>query len=279
MLDVPTLMEVLNNRNFKTQTHRLYNELKYNKLADARQDLLHYFTAVRCRKYSLDEFKAMWNNTEPYDKTDPNALRNKHYLEYLMTYSRMNIIQNYAKNKKTDDDLIERLKVGINDTDTFDKTSKEELVLSNLNQLFDKSPKKREYITAIFNHDDYETAPTVSDQIMLKSITKYCDKHRNAFDELFDRDKREQQRKIDNFVTTFVCIERNNNITLFAKQGQQAQLINENRELFEDLLGEVSGVSHQTALLNNWERIEYQDDKCKVIDYMEGLYGKMERMY
>ena len=67
MLDMGMLLAVKNERNFKTQSHRLFNELNYNSLSDAEQDLLHYFTNNKLKKMTLKEFRQIWNNTNEYD--------------------------------------------------------------------------------------------------------------------------------------------------------------------------------------------------------------------
>ena len=75
MLDMEMLMAVKNERNFKTQSHRLYNELNYSSLKDAEQDLLHYFCNNKLKKMTLKEFKKIWNNTAEYDPK--NGVKNR----------------------------------------------------------------------------------------------------------------------------------------------------------------------------------------------------------
>lgn len=95
MLDMEMLMAVKNERNFKTQSHRLYNELNYNSLSDAEQDLLHYFCSVKLKKMTLSQFKNIWNNTSEYDGKN----KNRKYLLYKLTYSRQDILRKHQKKK------------------------------------------------------------------------------------------------------------------------------------------------------------------------------------
>lgn len=291
MLDMQTLIQLKNCRNFQTQSHKLYNDLNYPTVKDAEQDLLHHFCNVRLKKLNLKEFKQIWNNsTNEYD----GKAKNRKWLEYNITYSRQDLIRLHQRQKDKNHETLESLKFNYVPTYTVDdkeQTSespldrKKELVLANLNLLFQRSPKKREYITHVLqgNRNDYEFAPSMNEQLMLRSISNYCNSNRKNFDKVLNRELSNKDRKTLSFINTFLMIEDNAD-TIFQAQGKQAEVINQskaNKTIFEDLIGLCGSgkshfITHQVALLNHWERIEYQEEKNYLVEYLRQKKTQLE---
>lgn len=287
MLDMEMLLAVKNERNFKTQSHRLYNELSYNNLKDAEQDLLHYFCNNKLKKMTLSQFKRIWNNTSEYDGTN----KNRKYLLYQLTYSRKDILRKHQKEKDQKHETLESLKFNYVPTYTVDEQKpkeeksqlekEKELILANLLLLFPKAKKQKEYIEATLNGKDFKFARTVTEPIMLKQISDYSNKHRDDFNKVLNRELSNKDKKLLSFINTFLSVE-NNGKTLFEIQGKQAELISQHKKLFEDLIGMCGEgnshyISHQKALLNNWEQIEYQKEKGYMIDYLRQKKKELEK--
>lgn len=288
MLDLQTLMEIKNERNFKTQSHRLYNELNYSSLKDAQQDLLHYFCHNKLKKMTLNEFKKIWNNTAEYD----GEHKNRKYLSYQLTYSRQDLLRKYQKEKDQKHECLESLKFNYVPTYTVDeqepkkeeKTQLErqkELVLANLWLLFPRATKQREFIEKTLNGEKFKFARTVNENIMLKQISDYSNKHRADFNKVLNRELSNKDKKVLSFINTFLSVEDNGK-TLFEIQGKQAELIEQHKSLFEDLIGTCGEgkshfITHQVALLNHWEQVEYQEEKGYMIDYLQQKQKELEK--
>lgn len=287
MLDMEMLLAVKNERNFKTQSHRLYNELNYSSLKDAEQDLLHYFCNNKLKKMTLSQFKKIWNNTGEYDGTN----KNRKYLLYQLTYSRKDLLRKHQKEKDQKHETLESLKFNYCPTYTVDEqTPKEEksqlekekeLILTNLWLLFPKAKKQREFIEKTLNGEKFTFARTVNESIMLKQISDYSNKHRKDFDKVLNRELSNKDRKLLSFINTFLSVEDNGK-TLFEIQGKQAELIEQHKKLFEDLIGTCGEgkshfITHQVALLNHWEQIEYQEEKDYMIDYLRMKKEELEK--
>lgn len=278
MLDMEMLLALKNERNFQTQSHRLYNELNYSSLKDAEQDLLHYFCNNKLKKMTLNQFRKIWNNTNEYD----GEHKNRKYLLYQLTYSRQDILRKHQKEKDQKHETLESLKFNYVPTYTVDeqepkeeKTALErqkELVLANLWLLFPRAKTQKSYIEATLNGKDFKFAKTVNESIMLKQISDYSNKHRKDFDKVLNRELSNKDKKLLSFINTFLSVEDNGK-TLFEIQGKQAELIDKHKKLFEDLIGTCGEgkshyITHQVALLNHWEQIEYQEEKGYMIEYL-----------
>ena len=287
MLDMEMLLAVKNERNFKTQSHRLFNELNYNSLKDAEQDLLHYFCNNKLKKMTLNQFRRIWNNTNEYD----GEHKNRKYLLYQLTYSRQDILRKHQKEKDQKHETLESLKFNYVPTYTVaEQESKEEksplerqkdLVLANLWLLFPRAKAQKAYIEATLNGKDFKFARTVNESIMLKQISDYSNKHRKDFDKVLNRELSNKDRKTLSFINTFLSVEDNGK-TLFEIQGKQAELIDRHKKLFEDLIGTCGEgkshyITHQVALLNHWEQIEYQEEKGYMIDYLRMKKEELEK--
>lgn len=287
MLDMEMLMEVKNERNFKTQSHHLYNELNYSSLKDAEQDLLYYFCHNKLKKMTLNEFKKIWNNTAEYD----GEHKNRKYLLYQLTYSRQDILRKHQKEKDQKHETLESLKFNYVPTYTVDKQEpkeekstlekQKELVLANSWLLFPRAKTQKSYIEAILNGKDFKFAKTVNENIMLKQISDYSNKHRKDFDKVLNRELSNKDRKLLSFINTFISVEDMGQ-TLFEIQGKQAELIEQHKKLFEDLIGACGEgkshyITHQVALLNHWEKIEYQEEKGYMITYLRMKKEELEK--
>ena len=289
MLDMEMLLEVKNERNFKTQSHRLYNELNYSSLKDAEQDLLNYFCHNKLKKMTLSQFRKIWNNTNEYD----GEHKNRKYLLYQLTYSRQDILRKHQKEKDQKHKTLESLKFNYVPTYSVDENVEEpkeeksplekqkELVLANLWLLFPRAKTQKSYIEAILNGKDFKFAKTVNESIMLKQISDYSNKHRKDFDKVLNRELSNNDKKLLSFINTFLSVEDNGK-TLFEIQGKQAELIEQQKKLFEDLIGTCGEgkshyITHQVSLLNHWEQIEYQEEKSYMIDYLRMKKEELEK--
>lgn len=287
MLDTEMLIQVKNERNFKTQSHRLYNELSYSSLKDAEQDLLHYFCHSKLKKMTLNQFKKIWNNTNEYD----GEHKNRKYILYQLTYSRQDLLRKHQKEKDQKHECLESLKFNYVPTYTVDEQEpkkeeksplekQKELVLANLFLLFPRAKTQKAYIEATLNGKDFKFAKTVNENIMLKQISDYSNKHRADFNKVLNRELSNKDRKLLSFIDTFLSVE-NNGKTLFEIQGKQAELIEQHKKLFEDLIGTCGEgkscfITHQVALLNSWEKIEYQEEKGYMITYLRMKKEELE---
>lgn len=289
MLDMEMLMAVKNERNFKTQSHRLYNELSYNSLRDAEQDLLHFFCHSKLKKMTLNEFKKIWNNTAEYDPK--NGVKNRKYLLYQLTYSHKDILRKHQKEKDQKHECLESLKFNYVPTYTVDEEPKKEektqlekqkeLVLANLFLLFPRAKTQKAYIEATLNGKDFKFAKTVNENIMLKQISDYSNKHRKDFDKVLNRELSNKDKKLLSFINTFLSVEDNGK-TLFEIQGKQAELIEQHKKLFSDLIGTCGEgksdfITHQVALLSHWEQVEYQEEKGYMIEYLKMKKEELEK--
>ena len=286
MLDMEMFLAVKNERNFKTQSHRLYNELNYSSLKDAEQDLLHYFCDSKLKKMTLNQFRRIWNNTNEYD----GEHKNRKYLLYQLTYSRKDILRKHQKEKDQKHETLESLKLNYVPTYTVDEQEpkeeksplekQKELVLANLWLLFPRAKAQKAYIEATLNGKDFKFARTVNESIMLKQISDYSNKHRKDFDKVLNRELSNKDKKLLSFINTFLSVEDNGK-TLFEIQGKQAELIEQHKKLFEDLIGTCGEgkshyITHQVALLNHWEQIEYQKEKSYMITYLRQKQRELE---
>ncbi len=286
MLDMEMFLAVKNERNFKTQSHRLYNELNYSSLKDAEQDLLHYFCDSKLKKMTLNQFRRIWNNTNEYD----GEHKNRKYLLYQLTYSRKDILRKHQKEKDQKHETLESLKLNYVPTYTVDEQEpkeeksplekQKELVLANLWLLFPRAKAQKAYIEATLNGKDFKFARTVNESIMLKQISDYSNKHRKDFDKVLNRELSNKDKKLLSFINTFLSVEDNGK-TLFEIQGKQAELIEQHKKLFEDLIGTCGEgkshyITHQVALLNHWEQIEYQKEKSYMITYLRQKQKELE---
>lgn len=286
MLDMEMLLAVKNERNFKTQSHRLFNELNYSSLKDAEQDLLHYFCHNKLKKMTLNQFRQIWNNTNEYD----GEHKNRKYLLYQLTYSRQDILRKHQKEKDQKHETLESLKFNYVPTYTVDEQEpkeeksplekQKELVLANLWLLFPRAKTQKAYIEAILNGKDFKFARTVNESIMLKQISDYSNKHRADFNKVLNRELSNKDKKALSFINTFLSVEDNGK-TLFEIQGKQAELIEQHKKLFEDLIGTCGEgkshfITHQKALLNSWEQIEYEQEKGYMIDYLRQKKEELE---
>lgn len=299
MLPEEVLLDVMKSKNFITQSRNLANTLNYEHDRDAEQDLLHQFLLVRCKNMTTDEFIEYWNDTSTYQ----NGVKNRKYLSWLMTYSVKDIVRERQRDTLKKDDMNSFIKQTIkddidnkNNTESFieenqttQKDKLKELVLVNLKQLFGRSEGKRKVIEHLFESGELETneflkhrsKTTLSRWIAL--IDDYCDKNRNKFDKILQAELLKDDTKILNFINTFLMIENQDGVTLFNKQGQQAQLIDNNKDIMEELIGlcgskHTDYIHHPKALLNHWERIEYQDEKYNMIQYLEMKKQELESM-
>lgn len=287
-LDLQTLIKVKNSRTFKTNVHWLFNQLNYESKKDASQDLLHYYSAVKLKNMDLRTFKEIWENTEPYTKKDKK--RNRKYLEFQITYARQDLILKNQKYNKKQKEVIDTLKFNyvpaldnkLQERKKLQDIKDESLsnkVLDNLDELFLHQPKKKKFIKAVLNSKTYKYPRTIDEKLMLKNISKYCDMNRDKFNKILERQLSNSDKKTLNFIYNMIDIEESN-LSLSEIQDKQAELINRQNKLFEDLIGlcgegKSHYITHQKHLLNNWNSFKYQDEKAYLIEY---LYIKKDQL-
>lgn len=274
LLDEKMLAEITSFRNFQTQSRKLYHNLRYDNMKDAENELLFVFLDRKpIRTMSNCEFHRKWN--EP---------KGKSYISYQITYARMDIERNkYQQVKRQipkDDIEISSEIPSSTDAERAENTKHQsQLVLANLKLLFPRSWKKRRYIEKVLNGE------AADDEVTLRSIKSYCNDHRKEFDRVLGKDLSNQDKKILSFIETFLSVEDNGS-TLFEIQGKQAEIISQHKALFEDLIGTCGSenshyITHQVALLNHWEKIEYQTEKNYLVEYLrikqEELKNKLNK--
>lgn len=291
MVNETTLKSILNNKNFQTQKHKLANiQLISDK--DAEQDLLHQFLEVRCKNMSESEFERAWGDNGKYE----NGKKNNKYLCWLMTHS----VKDITKQKKIDEQKNKEAKEYLksnsittctidDDSDNSQNEKLKELVLLNLEQLFHGSTRKKEFIKVLFTKGSKEAQLYLAEHTKtpinsyISVISKYCDKNRKRFNVVLNKEISNKDKKILSFIDSFLTIENQENVSLFIKQGQESELISKHKALFEDLIGccgellNTHYITHQKALLQNWEKIEYQKEKSYLIDYLEMKKEQLEK--
>lgn len=288
------IQAIVSEKNFQTQTHNLLHALNYETNAKAGHDLLYHFLNIRCRDMTADEFEKSWNDHSNYKK----GVVNRKYLNWLITFSVRDIVKQHADRTNSETEmkayLQEHLPTSSNnvddDTDKMHRGERERLrllCLYHLPHIFPRSPQKRKIAEIILTQGQKEAERYIQSKSKtrlnrwLQIIGEYCDKRRPMINKILGRELSNSERKRLTFINTFITIEDAENLTLFAKQGKQAELIDQHRDVFDEIVGRCGEgsnqyITHQKALIYHWERIEFQDEKCDLVEYMRMQQSELE---
>lgn len=272
-LNQDEIREIYNDRNFITQTHHLSNALGENVPDEEAADMLFlYFTEYRLRNWTHEEFSKAWQDkSTKYEK----GKRNRQFLKWIITFSRKDIVNRVQKEK-------ERLETQTNYLTAFydeeqdnqpAETNRELLdaVYQSLNVLFSnfKSDESYRVIKDVYNNE------VNSDSLDrdLKRLSKVCKmkSRKNKLSKILNDNIYLQEKQELTFINTFLALEEeaetNENVNLSIVDAKEVELIERNKELFEDYVGYISGVN-QVKLVNDYQHAN-NSDKVKVIEYME----------
>lgn len=272
-LNQDEIREIYNDRNFITQTHHLSNALGENVPDEEAADMLFlYFTEYRLRNWTHEEFSKAWQDrSTKYEK----GKRNRQFLKWIITFSRKDIVNRVQKEK-------ERLETQTNYLTAFydeeqdnqpAETNQELLdaVYQSLNVLFSnfKSDESYKIIKDVYNNE------VNSDNLDrdLKRLSKVCKmkSRKNKLSKILNDNIYLQEKQELTFIDTFLALEEeaeiNENVNLSIIDAKEVELIERNKELFEDYVGYVSGVN-QVKLVNDYQHAN-NSDKVKVVEYME----------
>lgn len=272
-LNQDEIREIYNDRNFITQTHHLSNALGENVPDEEAADMLFlYFTEYRLRNWTHEEFSKAWQDrSTKYEK----GKRNRQFLKWIITFSRKDIVNRVQKEK-------ERLETQTNYLTAFydeeqdnqpAETNQELLdaVYQSLNVLFSnfKSDESYKVIKDVYNNE------VNSDSLDrdLKRLSKVCKmkSRKNKLSKILNDNIYLQEKQELTFIDTFLALEEeaetNENANLSIIDAKEVELIERNKELFEDYVGYVSGVN-QVKLVNDYQHAN-NSDKVKVVEYME----------
>lgn len=272
-LNQDEIREIYNDRNFITQTHHLSNALGENVPDEEAADMLFlYFTEYRLRNWTHEEFSKAWQDkSTKYEK----GKRNRQFLKWIITFSRKDIVNRVQKEK-------ERLETQTNYLTAFydeeqdnqpAETNQELLdaVYQSLNILFSnfKSDESYKVIKDVYNNE------VNSDNLDrdLKRLSKVCKmkSRKNKLSKILNDNIYLQEKQELTFIDTFLALEEeaetNENVNLSIIDAKEVELIERNKELFEDYVGYISGVN-QVKLVNDYQHAN-NCDKVKVVEYME----------
>lgn len=272
-LNQDEIREIYNDRNFITQTHHLSNALGENVPDEEAADMLFlYFTEYRLRNWTHEEFSKAWQDkSTKYEK----GKRNRQFLKWIITFSRKDIVNRVQKEK-------ERLETQTNYLTAFydeeqdnqpAETNQELLdaVYQSLNVLFSnfKSDESYKVIKDVYNNE------VNSDSLDrdLKRLSKVCKmkSRKNKLSKILNDNIYLQEKQELTFIDTFLALEEeaetNENANLSIIDAKEVELIERNKELFEDYVGYISEVN-QVKLVNDYQHAN-NSDKVKVIEYME----------
>lgn len=272
-LNQDEIREIYNDRNFITQTHHLSNALGENVPDEEAADMLFlYFTEYRLRNWTHEEFSKAWQDRSTnYEK----GKRNRQFLKWIITFSRKDIVNRVQKEK-------ERLETQTNYLTAFydeeqdnqpAETNQELLdaVYQSLNVLFSnfKSDESYKVIKDVYNNE------VNSDSLDrdLKRLSKVCKmkSRKNKLSKILNYNIYLQEKQELTFIDTFLALEEeaeiNENVNLSIIDAKEVELIERNKELFEDYVGYIGGVN-QVKLVNDYQHAN-NSDKVKVVEYME----------
>lgn len=272
-LNQDEIREIYNDRNFITQTHHLSNALGDNVPDEEAADMLFlYFTEYRLRNWTHEEFSKAWQDrSTKYEK----GKRNRQFLKWIITFSRKDIVNRMQKEKERLESQTDYLTAFYDEEQDNQPTETNQELLNavyqSLNVLFSnfKSDESYKVIKDVYNNE------VQSDSLDrdLKRLSKVCKmkSRKNKLNKILNDNIYLQEKEELTFINTFLALEdeaeTNENASLSIIDAQEIELIERNKELFEDYVGYVSGVN-QVKLVNDYQHAS-NSDKVKVVEYME----------
>lgn len=272
-LNQDEIREIYNDRNFITQTHHLSNALGENVPDEEAADMLFlYFTEYRLRNWTHEEFSKAWQDrSTKYEK----GKRNRQFLKWIITFSRKDIVNRMQKEKERLESQTDYLTAFYDEEQDNQPTETNQELLNavyqSLNVLFSnfKSDESYKVIKDVYNNE------VNSDSLDrdLKRLSKVCKmkSRKNKLSKILNDNIYLQEKQELTFIDTFLALEEeaeiNENVNLSIVDAKEVELIERNKELFEDYVGYISGVN-QVRLVNDYQHAN-NSDKVKVIEYME----------
>lgn len=270
-------LEVYNDSNFITQSHYLSNALGNSVTDEEAENMLFlYFTENRLKNWTHQEFINAWNDKGKYEKGKKNRL----YLRWILTFSRKDLVLQWQKRNNNNKDYTDYLSSMYDESNTPNTYSDKydllkEALYQNKEILF-SSLRKRDNLHVI--DDLYNN--TLNEQSLekdLKYFNKICsvNRRKNKLNNILNDNLNQEKEKELTFIDSFLSLENyldnitfSDNVSIEDIEQREQGLINNNQELFEDIVGRIKGIDNQVLLINGYSNAS-NSDKVKVIDYME----------
>lgn len=270
-------LSVYKDTNFITQSHYLSNALGNSVTDEEAENMLFlYFTQNRLRNWAHQEFINAWNDKGKYQKGKKNRL----YLRWIITFSRKDLILQWQKRNNNNKDYTDYLTSMYDETNTPNTYSEKyellkEALYENKDILF-SSLRKRDNLHVI---DDLYNNTLNEDNLEkdLKYFSKICsvNRRKNKLNNILNDNLNKEKGKELAFIDSFLSLENyldnitfNDSISIEDVEQREQELINNNKELFEDIVGRIKGIDNQVLLIKDYINATNQD-KIKVINYME----------
>lgn len=270
-------LEVYNDSNFITQSHYLSNALGNSVTDEEAENMLFlYFTENRLKNWTHQEFVNAWNDQGKYEKGKKNRL----YLRWIITFSRKDLVLQWQKRNNNNKDYTDYLSFMYDESNTPNTYSEKyellkEALYENKEILF-SSLRKRDNLHVI---DDLYNNTLNEDNLEkdLKYFSKICsvNRRKNKLNTILNDNLNQDKEKELMFIDSFLSLEDyldnitfNDNVSIEDIEQREQELINNNQELFEDIVGRIKGIDNQVRLIKDYTNAT-NSDKVKVIDYME----------
>lgn len=270
-------LEVYNDSNFITQSHYLSNALGNSVTDEEAENMLFlYFTENRLKNWTHQEFISAWNDQGKYEKGKKNRL----YLRWIITFSRKDLVLQWQKRNNNNKDYTDYLSSMYDESNTPNTYSDKydllkEALYENKEILF-SSLRKRDNLHVIddlYNNNINENTLEKD----LKYFSKICsvNRRKNKLNTILNDNLNQDKEKELSFIDSFLVLENyldnitfSDNVSIEDIEQREQGLINNNQELFEDIVGRIKGIDNQVLLINGYSNAS-NSDKVKVIDYME----------
>ena len=274
-------LEVYNDSNFITQSHYLSNALGNSVTDEEAENMLFlYFTENRLKNWTHQEFIKAWNDKGKYEKGNKNRL----YLRWIITFSRKDLVLQWQKRNNNNKDYTDYLSFMYDESNTPNTYSEKyellkEALFENKEILF-SSLRKRDNLHVI--DDLYNN--TINENTLekdLKYFSKICSvtRRKNKLNTILNDNLNQDKEKELSFINSFLSLENyldnitfNDNVSIEDVEQREQELINNNQELFEDIVGRIKGIDNQVLLIKDYINATNQD-KIKVINYMKKRKG------
>lgn len=274
-------LEVYNDSNFITQSHYLSNALGNSVTDEEAENMLFlYFTENRLKNWTHKEFINAWNDKGKYQKGKKNRL----YLRWIITFSRKDLVLQWQKrnnNNKNYTDYVSSMYDETNTPNTYsDKYDLLKEALFENKEILFSSLRKRDNLHVI--DDLYNN--TLNEETLekdLKYFSKICSvtRRKNKLNTILNDNLNQDKEKELMFIDSFLSLEDyldnitfNDNVSIDDIEQREQELINNNQELFEDIVGRIKGIDNQVMLIKDYTNAT-NSDKVKVIDYMKKRKG------
>lgn len=270
-------LEVYNDSNFITQSHYLSNALGNSVTDEEAENMLFlYFTENRLKNWTHQEFIKAWNDKGKYEKGKKNRL----YLRWIITFSRKDLVLQWQKRNNNNKDYTDYLSSMYDESNTPNTYSDKydllkEALYENKEILF-SSLRKRDNLHVIddlYNNTINESTLEKDLKYFRKicSVTRRKNKLNTILNDNLNQDKEKELMFIDSFLSLEDYLDNitfNDNVSIDDIEQREQELINNNQELFEDIVGRIKGIDNQVLLIKDYINATNQD-KIKVINYME----------